>query len=71
MSIASFDTPKSSATSRIAYNDEHKVLSVTFKSGHTEHLANVPAQHFHGLKGADSAGKYYHQHLKGKFKAAQ
>lgn len=65
-----FDTPNSSMTTRVAYSPEDKVLSLTFRSGgKTHHFADVPVEHYHGLRGAESTGKYYHAHLKDKFKA--
>ena len=66
-----FDTPGSSAISRVHYNPDLRVLSLTFRSGGTHHFADVPAEHYHGLKTAGSAGKYYHAHLAGKFEAAK
>ena len=67
-----FDTPKSSMTTRVAYNPEHKVLSLTFRNGgQTHHYADVPLEHYHGLHSAESTGKYFHQHIRDKFKAAR
>lgn len=65
------DTPKSSMTTHIAYNPEAKVLILHVRKGSPIHLANVPEEHFHGIKAADSAGKYYHAHLKDKFSPAK
>lgn len=70
MSVMAFDTPKSSMTSRVAYNPEDRVLTLHFRSGGAHHLADVPVEHYHGLQNAPSTGKYYHTHLKG-FKAAK
>lgn len=71
MDILHHATPKSSATNSISYHPGDKVLSIKFKSGHAEHLADVPASHFEAMKTADSTGKYYHQHIKGKFQPAK
>lgn len=71
MSVMSFDTPRSSMTSRVSYNPDHKVLSLTFRTGGTHHFASVPVEHYHGLQKAESTGKYYHAHLRGKFGEAQ
>lgn len=69
MATMAFDTPKSSMTSRVAYNPEDKVLSLTFRAGGTHHFADVPVHHYHGLHSAESTGKYYHAHIRDKFKA--
>ncbi len=66
-----FDTPQSTAFSRVAYNPEDKVLSITFRSGGTHHLAGVPVEHYHGMQKAESVGKYYHAHVAKKYGVAQ
>lgn len=72
MATMAFDTPKSSMTSRVAYNPDHSMLSITFRNGgKTHHFAPVPVDHYHGLKAAESTGKYYHAHLRGKFGEAK
>ena len=68
MAAMSFDTPKSSMTSHVGYDDKTGVLSLTFRNGgRTHHFTGVPIAHFHGLRNAASVGKYYHAHLRGKF----
>lgn len=70
MSVMAFDTPKSSMTSRVAYNPEDRVLTMHVRSGKPIHLADVPVEHYHGMQKVESTGKYYHAHLKG-FKPAK
>ena len=72
MPVMAFDTPKSSMTKRVAYSPENRVLSLTFRSGgQTHHYADVPETHYHGLHSAESTGKYFHAHIRDKFKAAK
>jgi hypothetical protein len=66
-----FDTPSSSMLSRVAYNPEHHVLSLTFRQGGTHHFADVPVIHYHGMQAAKSVGSYYHGNIKGTFKSSK
>lgn len=65
-----FDTPDSSMTKRVTYNPEDRVLSLHVHKGAPIHMADVPVEHYHGIRAAESTGKYYHAHLKG-FKPAK
>lgn len=75
MSQLGFDTPKSSMTSRVSYNVADGVLSMHFKTGGTHHFAGVPVSHYQAMQDAEtnggSVGKYYHAHIKDKFKVAK
>lgn len=69
MSTMAFDTPKSSMTTRVGYDPEKSVLSITFRNGGaTHHYPGVPVEHYHGMQGAESTGKYFHAHIKAKYK---
>lgn len=43
-------------------------LFIRFNSGKSYAYENVPECHFVGLKEADSAGQYFHQHIRSKFR---
>ncbi len=60
---------KSSNIEACAFDPETKVLTIKFKSGGTYHYSGCSQDHFDGLCGADSAGRYFHKHIKsGEFK---
>ncbi len=56
-----------SAITRAAYDDETKILEVTFTSGQTYTFHEVPAEIYDGLLAAGSPGRYYHAFIKGQF----
>lgn len=49
-----------------AYDDETSELDVTFKSGGTWTYTGISPEEYAGLLSAPSAGKYFHQNIKGK-----
>lgn len=49
-----------------AYDPETSELDVTFKSGGTWTYRNVNQQEYEGLLTAPSAGKYFHNIIRGK-----
>lgn len=61
------DAPSKSHLSTYSYDDEAKVLTVTFRTGETYRYAKVPAGVFAGLRAASSKGKFLHEHVRGKF----
>lgn len=42
-------------------------LTVKFKNGGTYHYAGCSQHHYDGLCSAESAGKWFHKHIKGIF----
>jgi hypothetical protein len=58
---------ESSALSAIGYDPTSKVLAVRFKAGGVHHFRDVPAEVASGLQRAESVGKYYSTHIRGKF----
>jgi hypothetical protein len=50
-----------------SYNPESETLSISFKNGSTYDYLNVPFDVFKGLIKADSAGKYFYQHIRDEF----
>lgn len=59
-------TTRSGLISKIDYNEETEELTLTLKGG-TYKYTDVPKQVFSDLLAADSAGKYFHSAIKGKF----
>ncbi len=57
----------SSAISDVSYDWASQLLYITFHSGHTYTFYGVPAEIYHGLMSAPSAGQYYHNHIRGRF----
>lgn len=57
-------TLDSSAIESIAYTCKDKNLTITFTSGKSYDYPAVPKEIVLGLAHAESAGKYYHQHIK-------
>lgn len=58
---------KSTAISSIRHDPTEKVLTVSFHSGSSHDFENVPTDVFHQMKDCESAGKFYHQNIKGKY----
>jgi hypothetical protein len=69
--LLGFSPKDSTAISRVQYNVPEAILSLTFKSGGTHHFKEVPVAHYHALQDAQSAGKYYHAHIRDKYKVAK
>lgn len=59
----------SSNLAAIGYDLQRQVLAVTFKSGDVWHYASVPSALAEQLFEADSKGKFFSTHIKGKFSA--
>lgn len=49
------------------YDAATQTLAVRFRGGKTYHFAEVPPEVAQGLVGAESAGRYFGQHIRGKF----
>ncbi len=61
------DGTPSSNVAEIDYDDETRVMAVSFHSGRTYNLIGVsPADH-EAFVAADSKGKHFHRHLRGMF----
>lgn len=50
------------------YDPQGKVLAISFKGGSTYHYHGVQPHHAEGLAKADSAGSYFHNTIKDKFR---
>lgn len=58
---------KSSAIRRATYDDASRTLTLHFGSGAVYDYAGVPAPVFQELQTAESAGRYYHDHIRGQY----
>lgn len=60
-------TTRSGLISEIDYDEATEELTLTLKGGMYKYF-DVPKQVFSDLLSADSAGKYFHSNIRGKFK---
>jgi len=57
---------RSSAMRSAGYNQEQRVLEIEFTNGDVYRYFDVPAEVYRGLLAAESHGRYFHQHVRGK-----
>lgn len=62
-------TTRSGMVKTITYNHADKLLTLEFSSGGSYEYEDVPKEVFEGLIGAESAGKYFHANIKGKYES--
>jgi hypothetical protein len=55
---------RSSNIAACGYDPETRVLRVEFTGGATYEYAGVDPSAYEGLVGADSAGEYFHRHIR-------
>ena len=53
---------------RICFDDEAGTLDIWFRGSGRYVYHDVPAHHYEGLKAAASAGRYFNDHIKGRFR---
>jgi KTSC domain len=58
----------SSAIRSAGYDPITKTMELEFQSGGTHEFADVAPEHFSGLVQSDSAGRYFHQHIKPRYR---
>ncbi len=58
---------RSGMVKTISYDAAEKILTLEFNSGGSYAYSEVPKEIFDGILNAESAGKYYHAHIKGKY----
>lgn len=51
----------------IGYDVESEVLEIEFRSGAVYRYDGVPMEEYDGLKDASSHGKYFLQHIRGRY----
>ena len=70
MASETLHTPQSSNVAQATYDDEARHLTVQFKNtSSTYRYSGVPEAIWHGLKRAESVGRYLHAHVKGNYPA--
>lgn len=65
--MVSITITRSGMINKIAYDESEKLLTLTFNSGGAYSYKDVPKEVFDALLAAESAGKYFHAHIKGKY----
>lgn len=50
-----------------SYDDERRVLTITFSSGGEYEYLNVPREYYEGLESSPSPGSYFFRNIKDKF----
>ena len=63
------DCVESSSLAAIGYDEPRRILAVMFHGGAIFHYAGVPKRHVEQLIGAESIGRYFHEHIRGRFQA--
>lgn len=58
---------RSGMVNTIKYDEDTKVLTLTFNSGGTYEYKDVPEEVFKDMLAAESVGKYFHSNIKGKY----
>jgi hypothetical protein len=58
---------KSSFIESTHYDDENNILYISFSNGTVVGHKDCPKDHHHGLVNAESAGKYYHAHIRNRY----
>ena len=64
MSLVHRQTIESSVLAEVGYDQKRRLLEVKLISGEVYQYLDVPAREFMALLAADSAGRYYNQHIK-------
>jgi hypothetical protein len=57
----------SSLIDRVSYDADTETLTITFDNGHVYDYQDVPQKVYDGLMKAESKGRYFNQHIKGKY----
>jgi hypothetical protein len=58
----------SSNLASVGFDPDSSTLQIEFKDGGIYNYLSVPAQHFDGLLSAGSAGRYFHLHIKDRYR---
>lgn len=57
----------SSSLASAYYKPEDNALHITFLAGGTHEYKDVPREVYDGLVAAESGGKFFHSHIRGKY----
>lgn len=61
----------SSTISRMAYDENRRVLTIEFKNGSRYEYYDIPAASFQAMRTAGSKGQYLAANIKGRFRYAR
>jgi hypothetical protein len=67
MEMTAIPAEKNSHVESVGHDPVTQTLRVKFKNGGAYDHAGVPAHHHSGMLAADSPGKYFHAHIRGKY----
>jgi hypothetical protein len=56
----------SSLLSSVGYNPDNQLLEVELQDGKIYQYTDVPAETYQGLMAADSLGRYFNHHIRGR-----
>lgn len=65
--MVEIEITRSGMITKIAYDESEKLLTLTFASGGAYGYKDMPKEVFDALLAAESAGKYFHANIKGKY----
>ena len=71
MSITSWETPNSSNIAAVAYDDDTRTGTITFRSGGTYAYHSVDRSVMEEMAASPSPGEYFVRHVKGKYTYAK
>lgn len=61
-------SPNSSMISKVSFNPKNSTMYVNFHNGHTYSYKGVDSKTFHAMRISESAGKFFHKHIKSQYK---
>jgi len=64
-------TPTSSNVAGVTYDQKTQTLTMHFRNGSTYQHAPVPIVEYTGLLSAESVGKFYNAHIRGKYESTK
>lgn len=67
MSTLEHHVTRSSMIAQVAYNEEDKILTVTFSKGDEYIYKDVPREIYNELIASESIGKYFLANIKNKY----
>lgn len=66
--MRAFRPGRSTMIDRVAYDDETAMLCISFRGTGAYHYFDVPAELFDGFRRAGSAGSFFNEHIKDRFR---
>ena len=68
MSITSWETPNSSNIATVAYDDDTRIGTITFRSGGTYTIDSVDKGVLEEMASSPSPGQYFNRHVKNTYR---